>query len=179
MDSFKEYIKSLNIEDIPWHRMITAYGTAENYPELFGILNEMRDLDAVKQAWDDISNFEHQCTMFPPAPFAVVFLVRIFKKAVNISNNPIAEWLAHKLAAEFRYYAEICSDAEKTEHAEKLPNLADALNDKYLLPEEFDEEYIEILFENEDAIPPELFYSLYYYTKAALAEVTEIHDTSF
>lgn len=169
----------MNIEDIPWHRMVTAYETAEKYPEYLSILDEMKDLDEVKQAWNSISDFEHQSTLFTPAPFAVVFLVRIYEKAKQ-ADNPVAVWIADKLSDEFGYYLEICNDAEKMEHAEPLENMSDILNDKYLIPEGFDldpeyddddeddfdvDEFIVSLF------PEDLFYSLYYYTRKILSEI--------
>lgn len=176
----KEYIKNLNIDDIPWNRMVTAYGTAENYPELLEILDEMKDLDEVKRAWNEISDFEHQSTLFTPAPFVLVFLVRILEKAKN-TDNPVAEWLAYKLADEFSYYLKVCDDTENAmECVEPLENMSDILNDKYLLPKGFDldpeyddddeddfdvDEFIVSLF------PDDLFYSLYYYTRIILNEV--------
>ncbi|MDE6666317.1 MAG: hypothetical protein K2K14_09065 [Ruminococcus sp.] len=181
MDNIKDYVKSLNIEDIPWYRMVTAYETAENYPELLKTLDEMKDLDEVKKAWNGISDFEHQSTLFTPAPFAVVFLVRIYEKAKQ-TDSPVAVWLADKLSDEFKYYLELCDDADRMEHADPLENMSDILNDKYLLPEGFDldpeydddddeedivdvDEFIVSLF------PEDLFYSLYYYTRIILKEV--------
>ncbi|MDE6796455.1 MAG: hypothetical protein K2J36_00355 [Ruminococcus sp.] len=170
----KEYIKNLKIEDIPWHRMITAYETAENYPEYLDILDSMNNLDEVKMAWYSISDFEHQSTLFLSAPFVMVFLVRILEKAVNNPENPVAVWLADKLADSFIYYAEVCSDAEKVTHAEPLENMSDIINDEYLLPEnytedDFDEYYAEFA-------PDDLFYSIYYYTGKILLETLEMHD---
>lgn len=177
----KEYIKNLNIDDIPWNRMVTAYDTAENYPELLEILDEMKDLDEVKQALNKISDFEHQSTLYTPAPFAVVFLVRILEKAINIFDNPVAVWLADKLADEFVYYAEVCNETEKVmEHAEPLENMSDIMNENYLLPEGVnlfdydDEDEFEEL--NEKLFQKNLFYSLYYYTEKVLLETLEIHD---
>lgn len=49
MKNLKQYTDSLEIDDIPWNRMVTAYGTAENYPELLEVLDGMKDLDEVKK----------------------------------------------------------------------------------------------------------------------------------
>lgn len=170
MDSTKEYIKNLNISDIPWDRMVTAYDTAKNYPELLEILDAMKDLDEVKQAWNSISDFEHQSTLFTPAPFALVFLVRIYKKA-KYTNTPEAEWLVKELDKSFDYYIEVCNDADNMEHAEPLENMSDILNDKYLLPEgvnifDCDEDEFEEL--HEKLFQENLFYSLYYYSSIVL-----------
>ncbi len=173
----REYIDSLKIGDIPWDRMVTAYDNAENYPVLLKILDEMKDLDEVKKAWNSISDFEHQSTMYTPAPFVLVFLVRIYEKAVNSPDNPVAVWLVDRLVKSFEYYKEVCSDAEKMEHAEPLENMSDILNDKYLLPEGFnlDPEYDdddEDDFDVDEFIvslfPEDLFYSLYYYSSIVL-----------
>ena len=175
MGSERRYIDNLNISDIPWHRMLTAYDRAERYPELFRILDSMENLDDVKQAWNDISNFEHQSTFFTPAPFAVVFLERIREKALNAPENPVAVWLADKLTEEFSYYSEICGWAEKSEHPEPLPEFSDMLDERYLIPADFDfeniddydyymDEFIEKL------LPEDFFYSLYHYTGKILSE---------
>ncbi|MDE6427004.1 MAG: hypothetical protein K2K89_12855 [Ruminococcus sp.] len=174
MGSERRYIDNLNINDIPWHRMITAYETAEHYPECLRTLDEMKDLDEVRRAWNDISDFEHQSTLFIPAPFVMVFLVRILEKAVNRPENPVAIWLADKLADEFVYYAEVCSDAEKVEHTEPLENMSDVLNDEYLLPENYTEDDFDEYYD--EFFPDDLFYSIYYYTGKILLETLEIHD---
>ena len=40
----KEYMDSLKIEDIPWYRMVTAYGTAKNYPKYLAVLDSMNNI---------------------------------------------------------------------------------------------------------------------------------------
>lgn len=176
MESMKEFIDNLKIDDIPWHRMVTAYGTAERYPELFRILDSMENFDEVKRAWSDISDFEHQSTFFTPAPFAVVFLARIREKALNSPENPVAVWLAEKLTEEFSYYSEICGYAEKSEHPEPLPEFSDMLDERYLLPADFDfeedEDEIDELIEK--IMQEDFFYSLYYYTGKILSEISGI-----
>ncbi len=176
MGSFKEYVKSLNINDIPWNRMVTAYGTAEKYPEYLSILDEMKDLDKIKQAWNSISDFEHQSTMFAPAPFALVFLKRIYEKAKNM-DTPEAEWIVEKFSKDFEYYLEICEYAENSEHAEHLPDFSDMLDEEYLLPEEYLsegltednlEDYLEEYDENFMS-DENYFYSLYYYSKKVIS----------
>lgn len=171
MGNERRYIDSLKIENIPWDRMVTAYDTAKNYPELLEILDAMKDLDEVKQAWNSISDFEHQSTMYTPAPFVLVFLIRIYEKAVNSPDNPVAVWLVDRLAKSFEYYKEVCSDAEKMEHAEPLENMSDILNENYLIPEgvnifDCDEDEFEEL--HEKLFQENLFYSLYYYSGIVL-----------
>lgn len=173
----KEYINSLNIDDIPWNRMVTAYGTAEKYPEYLSILDKMENLDEVKNAWNKISDFEHQSTMFAPAPFALVFLVRICEKAKK-TDTPEAKWIIEKFNEDFDYYLEILDDTESMEHAEPLPSFSDMLDEEYLLPEEYLaeslteddledylEEYDESFMSDEN-----YFYSLYYYSGIVLKD---------
>lgn len=169
MSSFKEYVKSLNINDIPWHRMVTAYGTAEKYPKYLDVLDKMQNIIKMKKAFDKISDFEHQSTMFPPAPFALVFLKRIYEKAKN-TDTLEAKWIVEKFSKDFEYYLEICTDADNMEHDEQLPEFSDMLDEKYLLPENCTEDELEEFFENPDSMPDDYFYSLYYYSKKVLLE---------
>lgn len=164
----KEYIDSLEIGDIPWGRMATAYGTAKKYPQYLAVLDKMQDIKKMKKAFDKISGFEHQSTMFPPAPFALVFLVKILKKAKN-TDSPEAEWIIEKFSEDFKYYLEICADADSMEHADPLPNFSDMLNGKYLLPEKCTNDDLEDFFENPDSMPDDYFYSLYYYSEKIIS----------
>lgn len=60
---------------------------------------------------------------------------------------------------------EICDDADKISHAAPLSNFSDMLAEKYLWPQsdENDEERWEEYFYDD-----ELFYSLYFYSRAVL-----------
>lgn len=169
----KNYIDSLDIESIPWNRMFTAYGTAEQYPELLSVLAETTDIEEWKKTFSRLSDFEHQGTMFPPAPFALVFLIRILRKLLSEgTTNEIAE----KLVGQFLYYADVCSDAEKLEHAQPLSYFSDLLNDENLLSEENIEEDLERIYADPEAVPDELFYSFYYYARIVLSQVPDILD---
>jgi hypothetical protein len=171
----KDYIDSLSIECIPWHRMFTAYGTAENYSELLSKLEQTFDVNEWEETYSKISDFEHQSTMFPPAPFVLVFLIRIFRKLLG-SNTENGDIIAKSLIDNFVYYSEICSDAEEMEHSPPLSRFSDMLDEEYLLSEEFDEEELDEIFENPDAVPDELFYSFYYYSKMVLSKIPDILD---
>ena len=168
----KNYIAGLDRRSIPWDRMFTAYGTAEHYNELLDILETETDPEQWKKAFSRISDFEHQSTMFPPAPFVLVFLVRILKKLLAED----ADETAQKLLDQFLYYAEVCSDAERLEHAGPLNRFSDLLKDEYLLPEDCTEDDLLEAFENPEAVPDDLFYSFYYYSKTVLSQVPGILD---
>ncbi len=169
LGSEREYIDSLKIEDIPWDRMATAYGTAKKYPKYLAVLDNMKNISKIKKAFDKISDFEHQSTMFPPAPFALVFLKRILEKAKQ-TDTPETEWIVNQLNKCFKHYLEICADADSMEHAEPLPHFSDMLDGKYLLPENCTEDDLDEFFENPDSMPDDYFYSLYYYSEKVISD---------
>ena len=70
---------------------------------------------------------------------------------------------------------EICDDADKISHAAPLANFSDMLAEKYLWPQsdENDEELWEEHFYDD-----ELFYSLYFYSRAVL-DATGVDFTQF
>ena len=171
--AIKNYIDSLDRRSIPWNRMFTAYGTAEHYNELLSVLEETTDEEQWKKAFNRLSDFEHQSTMFPPAPFALVFLVRILQKLLQDAS---AGGIAKKLIDQFMYYAEVCCEAEEMEHAQPLSHFGDLLDDGNLLPEDCTEEDLDEIFENPDAVSDELFFSFYYYAKIVLSQVPDFLD---
>lgn len=174
-EKINSYIDSLTIECIPWHRMFTAYGTAEFYGEILSTLEQTVNVKEWEENFNSISDFEHQSTMFPPAPFVLVFLVRILDKHLN-SKTEAGDIIAKKLIDQFIYYVEICNDAENMEHAQQLSNFSDMLDEKYLISEECDDEELDEIFEDPDAVPDNLFYSFYYYSKMVLSQVPDILD---
>ena len=167
----RNYINSLDRRSIPWNRMFTAYGTAEHYNELLFVLEETTDEALWKKTFNRISDFEHQSTMFPPAPFVLIFLVRILQKRIQ---DGTADRKKKKLIDQLAYYADVCSDAEKMEHAQPLGHFGDLLDDENLLPEDCTEEDLDEVFENPDVISDELFYSFYYYSGIVLSQVADI-----
>ena len=169
----KNYIDSLDRRSIPWNRMFTAYGTAEHYNELLSVLEETTDEEQWKKTFNRLSDFEHQSTMFPPAPFALVFLVRILQKLLQDAS---AYGIVKKLIDHFMYYAEVCCGAEEMEHAQPLSHFEDLLDDGNLLPEDCTEEDLDEIFEDPDAVSDELFFSFYYYAKTVLSQVPDILD---
>ena len=80
-------------------------------------------------------------------------------------ENEAAEFIATKLGGFFAFMLEICDDADKISHAAPLANFSDMLAEKYLWPQsdENDEERWEEYFYDD-----ELFYSLYFYSRAVL-----------
>lgn len=168
MDNNQMYMQALQIDEVPWNRLITTYGTAEEFPQYFKTIWDMADKAAVKKALDEVANnIEHQSTLWHSTPFAVIFLVRIFNRAVSErANNEIAHFVAEQLLDLFHVVAVCFRDAEKRKHADPLPLFSDIVKEEYLFQEDCDEEEAELYFEE---LPDDcLFYSLYYYSYQAL-----------
>ena len=99
-------------------------------------------MDAVDAAGEALElNIEHQSTLWHATPFAMIFLLRIFKKAQEASaHNAVAQYLAEQLVELFTVIAECIRDGLMLEHADPLPNFEDMLNEEYLWSEEYDED---------------------------------------
>ena len=144
---------------------------------------EKFDIKAAQDALNEIFNkIEHQSTLWHATPFALLFLARIFMQARaaagkkrNIAagrnsenengENEAAGFIAARLGGFFAFMLEICDDADKISHAAPLASFSDMLAEKYLWPQsdENDEERWEEHFYDD-----ELFYSLYFYSRAVL-----------
>ena len=78
----KQYIETVKVSDIPWHRLTTTYGRATDFPTELDVLWNMESMEAVDAAGEALEfNIEHQSTLWHATPFAMIFLLRIFKKA--------------------------------------------------------------------------------------------------
>ena len=145
--------------------------------------------DALSKIFKEI---EHQSTFWHATPFALLFLARIFTQAratagknanknnqnatadINGKNencenakgeNEAAGFIAARLGGFFAFMLEICDDTDKISHVAPLASFSDMLAEKYLWPQsdENDEERWEEHFYDD-----ELFYSLYFYSRAVL-----------
>ncbi|WP_299086501.1 hypothetical protein [uncultured Campylobacter sp.] len=159
---------------------------------------EKFDAKALQDVLSKIFNeIEHQSTLWHATPFALLFLARIFMQAraatgknanknnqnavaeINEKNendeNEAAGFIAARLGGFFAFMIEICDDADKISHAAPLSNFSDMLAEKYLWPQsdENDEERWEEYFYDD-----ELFYSLYFYSRAVL-DATGVDFTQF
>ena len=166
----QRYIETVQISDIPWHRLTTSYGRATDFPTEFDVLWKMESIDAVDAAGEEIAlNIEHQSTLWHSTPFALIFLLRIFEKAVEEQrHNEVARYLAEALVELFIVIAESIRDGLVLEHADPLPNFVDMLNEEYLWPEEYDEDEDMIRYEEDEVFPDDLFFSFYYYSLQVL-----------
>lgn len=164
------FIQTVKSDEIPWQRLTTAYGRASSFPKYFDVLSKMKDLEAINNAGEEIAiNIEHQSTLWHSTPFALIFLGRIFKQALDRrKQDNIADYLANELLELFIEVAEAIKGAEGLEHADQLPYFSDLLKEEYLWSEEYDEDADELRYESDEVFPDDLFYSFYYYSYQVL-----------
>ena len=166
----KQYIETVKVSDIPWHRLTTTYGRATDFPAHLEVLWDMKDVDAIDAAGEELAqNIEHQSTLWHATPFAMVFLLRIFKKVLEErTQNDVAHYLVEQLVDLFTVIAECIRDGLMLEHADPLPKFEDMLNEEYLWSEEYDEDEDILRYEEEEVFPDDLFFSFYYYSLQVL-----------
>ena len=166
----KQYIETVQVSVIPWHRLTTTYGRATDFPAELDVLWNMESMEAVDAAGEALElNIEHQSTLWHATPFAMIFLLRIFKKAQEESaQNKVAHYLAEQLVELFTVIVECIRDGLLLEHADPLPCFEDMLNEEYLWSEEYDEDEDVLRYEEEDVFPDDLFFSFYYYSLQVL-----------
>ena len=176
----KQYIETVKVSDIPWHRLTTTYGRATDFPAHLEVLWDMKNVDAIDAAGEELAqNIEHQSTLWHATPFAMVFLLRIFKKALEErTQNEVAHYLAEQLVDLFTVIAECIRDGLVLEHADPLPHFVDMLNEEYLWSEEYDEDEDVLRYEEEDVFPDDLFFSFYYYSLEVLLLAIPLLDKS-
>ena len=176
----KKYIENVKVSDIPWHRLTTSYGRGTDFPNQFDVLWKMDSIEAVDAAGEDIAlNIEHQSTLWHATPFAMIFLLRIFKKAQEESaHNEVAQYLAEQLVELFTVIAECIRDGLLLEHAGPLPCFEDMINEEYLWSEEYDEDEDVLRYEEDDVFPDDLFFSFYYYSLQVLLLAIPLLDKS-
>ena len=164
------YIETVKVSDIPWHRLTTTYGRATDFPEALDMLWNMESIETVDAAGEALAlNIEHQSTLWHATPFAMIFLLRIFKKALEErTQNEVAHYLAEQLVDLFTVIAECIRDGLVLEHADPLPHFVDMLNEEYLWSEEYDEDEDVLRYEEEEVFPDDLFFSFYYYSLQVL-----------
>ena len=164
------YIETVKVSDIPWHRLTTTYGRATAFPAHLEVLWDMKDVDAIDAAGEELAqNIEHQATLWHATPFALIFLLRILKKAVEEQgHNEVAKYLVDELTELFIIIAECIRDGLMLEHVDQLSNFEDMLNEEYLWSEEYDEDEDVLRYEEEEVFPDDLFFSFYYYSLQVL-----------
>ena len=158
-----EYIANLKLKDVPWDRLSCSYGTAELFAKILKSLSQALksskfDKKELNELLDEIvAQCEYQETFWHATPFALVFLVRIYKSALD-EKGEAAKFISRKLEVFFKLMLEICERVEQMEHAKPLAKMADMLEPKYL----------EIIEQDELNYDDRLFYSFYYYSSMVL-----------
>ena len=170
MDKNQAYVQNVTIEEVPWHRITTAYDMASDFPEFFNEIWAMDSLASVKDALSEIMNdIEHQGTLWHSTPFAMIFLVRSLEHAVGeTEERQIADYMITTLLDFFvliaECYYDFCGEIEEGEAEDMLPFFSDMLKEEYLASENEDEDSVLSIYEeNED-----LFYSFWYYSYRVL-----------
>ena len=166
----KKYIQMVTLEEIPWHRLPTVYGRATDFPKYIKILQKMEDKKAMAEAGEALAiNMEHQDTFWQATSFALIFLLRVFKEAVEErGKNKFAAYLVSELLELFVILAKVIHEVEKMAHSAPLPQFTDMIREVYLWSEDYDEAADELRYEEDEVFPDDLFYSFYYYTYQAL-----------
>ena len=174
------YIETVQVSDIPWHRLTTTYGRATDFPTELDVLWNMESIETINAAGEELAqNIEHQSTLWHATPFAMIFLFRIFKKAQEErTQNKVAQYLAEQLVDLFSVIAECIRDGLLLEHADPLPCFEDMLYEEYLWSEEYDEDEDVLRYEEEDVFPDDLFFSFYYYSLQVLLLAIPLLDKS-
>ena len=166
----KKYIQMVTLEEKPCHRLPTVYGRATDFPKYIKILQKMEDTKAMAEAGEALAiNMEHQDTFWQATPFALIFLLRVFKEAVEErGKNKFAAYLVSELLELFVILAKVIHEVEKMAHSAPLPQFTDMIREVYLWSEDYDEAADELRYEEDEVFPDDLFYSFYYYTYQAL-----------
>ena len=171
MDKDQKFLTEVQISDVPWGRLVTTYGRATDFQRYFDALGSPDAVDAEK-ALDKIGqDIEHQNTLWPATPFAMIFLARVFEKAVLDLKEGNNRLIISKLLDWFVEITETFNQGDEMEHDDPLPHFEDMLKEEYLWPE--DEEDDEEKFEEEEIFPDNLFYSFYYYSNEVLKYLKE------
>jgi len=158
-----EYIANLKVKDVPWDRLSCSYGTAELFAKIFKSLSQALksskfDENELGELLDEIvAQCECQETFWHATPFALIFLVRIYKSALD-EKGEAAKFISRKLEEFFKLILEICEKVEQMEHVKPLAKMVDMLETKYL----------EIVDQDELSYDDRLFYSFYYYSSMVL-----------
>lgn len=157
------YIANLKIKDVPWDRLSCSYGTAELFAKILKSLSQALksskfDENELDELLDEIvAQCEYQETFWHATPFALVFLVRIYKSALG-EKGEAAKFISRKLELFFKFMLEICEKIEQMDHLKPLTKMEQMLEPKYL----------DIVDQDELSYDDRLFYSFYYYSSVVL-----------
>jgi hypothetical protein len=151
-----DYIENVDIDTVPWNRLATAYGRADELPELLmGVVEG--DASFVEQVLEQI---EHQSTLWHSTPFALIFLNRIYIDSEDIE-------VLTALSDAFTVIVEAAKEQFENFAMPYPPSLGELLDDDYLMQEIEDldeEEEADELYWEEGGPSSELFAAFYIYS---------------
>ena len=188
MDAFKpdelSFINTIELEDIPWERLICTNGWALHIPKL---LQELSSLDSqvASKALRDLSlEIEHQATLWTVAPFALIFMGRCKAQlqAVEEPQRLKLQQLQVDLGEYFQELLEICHEFLSSSYIEPVQVFSswdEFFKDEHLLPplnsasdaedESEEDDYADdIDWESDLPDSPELLASCYVYSQRIL-----------
>lgn len=165
-EGVREYIDTVSLEDIPWHRLPTTYGRAEHFPSAFESLFAMRSTKDIDRALESVyPEIVHQESFWPATPFSMVFLCRVFEQAASkATHDEVAVYTIKQFLELFLEIAQACHP-QYLEQAEVLPAIGDQLKEEFLWSERYDEKDDELRYEQEGGpFSKQQYTSIYYYT---------------
>lgn len=153
MDTHKINTVSMNtlqITDVPWHRLTTPYGRGTELPQLIS----NREYAAIADL------IEHQGTLWQVTPWALLFLLRNMH-ARSPEDITLSELDLYHTVVQALDMENLQADAQ-----ESVESLTVLLDEKYLWPADSDPEEDELEWEEEEArgYDPVAFWSYYDYS---------------
>ncbi len=76
----KEFTEQINVDQIPWNRLLTVYGRATEFPNYIYKLLSHNIKDQEKTIKDIDLMLIHQDTVMPVVPFALIILYKSLKR---------------------------------------------------------------------------------------------------
>lgn len=165
MNDISAYIDRLSADDIPWRRLVSTYGWAEDFPALIGCVLRGNTEEAMEALKTLSGQIEHQNTLWPCTPFALAFLARKLKEICGQPEDEQDIRTACGIVDVLTQVAQACEWAFEVEHAGPLPEFADMLDEVNLPPEDS---------QNPVDFSDELFFSLYFYSFKIIEEAAQL-----
>lgn len=188
------FINTIELEDIPWERLICTNGRALHIPKL---LQELSSLDSqvASKALRDLSlEIEHQATLWTVAPFALIFMGRCEAQlqALEEPQRLKLQQLQVDLGEYFQELLEICREFFSSSYREPVHVFSswdEFFKDEYLLPplnsasdaeddSEEDDYADDVDWESDLPDSPELLASCYAYSQRILEYYLSARQTS-
>lgn len=164
----KDYIQTVNISDIPWHRLVCSNGRGVALPKLLEQFDGAMPHNALDVLNDIYREIEHQDNIWPSAPFALIFLGQIADQALSkAQEDKLSFKIAQSIIAFFLSIKSTCLGSLQDSSVNPFAHITDLLDEQYLLPEldldEDEDDFDSYCEELPDG--PEFFISCCYYAQ--------------